>query len=128
MGQPVTVVKKPSSKPGVVRFELNRSITGMGHERYSTAPPAVMSRPCDEIARRLFAHEGVEHVHINSNVITVNMAFGADGGEVQDTVQDMFLYYTDTEAEADADVDADTETEVTATAAASENEDASEEE
>ena len=34
MGQPITVVEKPSSTPGVARFETNRSLTGMGHERY----------------------------------------------------------------------------------------------
>ncbi|MDQ1372812.1 MAG: hypothetical protein QOJ09_150, partial [Actinomycetota bacterium] len=32
MGQPVAVVEKPMSEPNVVRFELNRSLTGMGHE------------------------------------------------------------------------------------------------
>lgn len=93
MGQPVTVVKKPSSNPGVVRFEINRSITGMGHERYSSAPGPEMDRPCDELARRLFAHAGVENVHINSNVITVSMAFGADDSALLDTIESLFIYY-----------------------------------
>ena len=35
MGQPINVVEKPSSTPGVARFETNRSLTGMGHERYA---------------------------------------------------------------------------------------------
>ena len=34
MGQPVTVIEKPSSHPGVVRYETNRALTGMGHEVY----------------------------------------------------------------------------------------------
>ena len=34
MGQPVTVIEKPSSKHGVVRFETNRSLTGTEHVRY----------------------------------------------------------------------------------------------
>jgi hypothetical protein len=34
MGQPVTVIEKPSSVSGVVRFETNRPLTGMGHEIY----------------------------------------------------------------------------------------------
>ena len=34
MGQPITVVAKPSSRSGVVRYETNRALTGMGHERY----------------------------------------------------------------------------------------------
>lgn len=93
MGQPVTVVQKPSSNPGVVRFEINRSITGMGHERYVEAPGPENDRPCDELARRLFAHEGVDNVHMNSNVITVNMAFGADGSALAETIGSLFTYY-----------------------------------
>jgi len=93
MGQPVTVVEKESARPGIVRFEINRSITGMGHERYTEAPPDVMDRPCDELARRLFAHQGVENVHINSNVITVLMAFGADTSVLADTIRELFLFY-----------------------------------
>ena len=34
MGHPITVTEKPTRREGVVRFELNRSLTGMGHERY----------------------------------------------------------------------------------------------
>ncbi|HET9541502.1 MAG TPA: hypothetical protein VFP02_00360 [Acidimicrobiales bacterium] len=34
MGQPVTVVQKPTSRADVVRFEINRSITGMDPHRY----------------------------------------------------------------------------------------------
>ena len=93
MGQPVTVVQKSSSNPGVVRFEINRSITGMGHERYTEAPGPELDRPCDELARRLFTHEGVNNVHINSNVITVEMAFGADGSALAETIGELFTYY-----------------------------------
>lgn len=93
MGQPVTVVKKPSSNPGVVRFEINRSITGMGHERYGTAPGPEHDRPVDELARRLFAHDGVETVHVNSNVITVNMSHGADDDALAETIENLFIYY-----------------------------------
>lgn len=93
MGQPVTVVKKPSSNPGVVRFEINRSITGMGHERYVAAPGPELDRPCDELARRLFSHVGVENVHMNSNVITVNMAYGTDESALGETIEQLFTYY-----------------------------------
>ena len=34
MGQPITVTEKPGDRDDVVRFDLNRSLTGMGHERY----------------------------------------------------------------------------------------------
>lgn len=93
MGQPVTVVMKPSSNPGVVRFEINRSITGMGHERYNAAPGVEHDRPVDELARRLFGHDGVESVHVNSNVITVHMDFGADADALAETIEHLFLYY-----------------------------------
>lgn len=92
MGQPVTVVKKPSSNPGVVRFEINRSITGMGHERYAGAPGPELDRPCDELARRLFGHVGVRTVHINSNVITVDAA-GVDEDALGETIEQLFTYY-----------------------------------
>jgi hypothetical protein len=36
MGQPINVVEKPSRTPGIARFEINRSLTGMGHERYAS--------------------------------------------------------------------------------------------
>lgn len=93
MGQPVTVVEKPSSRPGVVRFEINRSITGMGHERYQSADDALSDRPPDELARRLFAHGGVQYLHINSNVITVSLLAGHTTAGVQDIIEDLFTYY-----------------------------------
>ena len=68
MGQPITVIEKPTSRPGVVRFELNRSLTGMGHERYRSRDDATGDRPADELARRLFDRGGVDGVHIYSNV------------------------------------------------------------
>ena len=34
MGQQIAVVAKPSRTPGVVRYETNRALTGMGHEIY----------------------------------------------------------------------------------------------
>ena len=37
MGQPVAVQEKPSTTPGVVRFELNRTLSGQGHERFRSA-------------------------------------------------------------------------------------------
>jgi len=65
----------------------------MGHERYAVAPGPEMDRPCDELARRLLAHPGVEYVHINSNVITVNVGFGVDDSALQETIEELFIYY-----------------------------------
>ncbi len=49
MGQLITVTRKPSIRPDVAIFELNRSLTGMGHERYRSAAEAVRDRPVDEL-------------------------------------------------------------------------------
>ena len=93
MGQEITVVEKPSATPGVVRFETNRSITGMGHERYRRGEEVHGDRPPDELARRLFATGLVEAVHIYSNVITVDLARGARTDGLRDLIHDLFVFY-----------------------------------
>ena len=93
MGQPVTVVRKPSHKPGVVRFEINRSITGMGHEHYTSLGDAVGARPVDELARRLFEHGGIDGVHVNSNIITIDVSKGYEPDGLAELIEDLFTYY-----------------------------------
>jgi CTP:molybdopterin cytidylyltransferase MocA len=93
MGQPVTVIKKKSSHPDVVRFELNRSISGMGHERYTSVDDADGDRPVDRIARQLLETGGVDRVHINSNVITLDINTLADLDALEGVIGSMFTYY-----------------------------------
>ena len=93
MGQPITVVERPTTRPGVVRYEINRSLTGMGHERYRSRDDAIGPRPPDELARRLFDHGGVEAVHIFSNVITVDLASGASADGLVDVINGLFIHY-----------------------------------
>ncbi|HET9442821.1 MAG TPA: hypothetical protein VFO65_05820 [Acidimicrobiales bacterium] len=93
MGQPITVVRKPSSTPGVARFEINRSLTGMGHERYRSAAEAVTERPPDELARRLFAKGGVKAIHIYSNVVTVELEAGGDAKGFEDVIRELYTHY-----------------------------------
>ena len=93
MGQPITVVEKPSSHPGVVRFEINRSITGMGHEHYRPDAEILGDRPSDELARRLFERGGVDSVHVNSNVITVDISKGGDTIGLLELIEELFIYY-----------------------------------
>jgi hypothetical protein len=105
MGQPITVVEKPSSNPAILRFETNRPLSGMGHERYVAPPEALLDRPVDELARRLFAAGGVEVVHINGNVVTVTLAGGRTGTGLADVVRRLFLHYPpDAQAAAPAAV------------------------
>ena len=77
----------------MVRFEINRSLTGMGHEYYDVAPPATRTRPPDELARRLFASGRIDGMHINSNVITLDMSKGADTAGLRQIVEDLFIHY-----------------------------------
>lgn len=93
MGQSITVVQKPTATPGVLRFETNRSLTGMGHERYSLGEDISGHRPPDELARRLFDRGGVEAIHVYSNVITVDLAKGGDGAGMLETIHDLFIHY-----------------------------------
>jgi hypothetical protein len=93
MGQPVAVVEKPMSDPDVVRFELNRSLTGMGHEGYRKGDEISGERPPDVLARRLFEHGGVEHVHIYSNVVTIKLTPGASADGLRDIIEKLYIHY-----------------------------------
>jgi hypothetical protein len=93
MGQPINVVEKPSSTPGIARFEINRSLTGMGHERYTSVDDVLDDRPVDELARRLFDSGGVTQVHVNSSVITVHLAPGWSGDKLLDVIRGLYVFY-----------------------------------
>jgi len=93
MGQPVVVVEKRSSKPGVVRFEINRSLTGMGHERYRSVADATGDRPPDVLARRIFEHGGVAAVHVYSNMITVELTDDGSAEGLQELIEELFIHY-----------------------------------
>jgi hypothetical protein len=95
MGQPVTVLVKPSSRAGVVRFEINRSLTSMAGERYQRGDDVHGDRPVDELARRLLAEDGVEAVHVSSNVITVEVERADIEDGLRTVIENLFLYYRD---------------------------------
>ena len=93
MGQLVAVVEKPTTTPGVVRFEANRSLTGMGHERFTSSREAVGPRPSAELARRLFETGRVAGVHVYANIITVDLAKGFDSAGLYEVVRDLYQYW-----------------------------------
>lgn len=93
MGQLVGVVEKQSATPGVVRFELNRSLSGMGHERFASADDAVGPRPSAALARDLFATGRVDGVHVYGNIVTVDLAKGYDSAGLIDIVREMYRYW-----------------------------------
>jgi hypothetical protein len=51
------------------------------------------TRPVDELARRLFDHGGIDRVHVNSNVITVDLAKGGTTNGLVEVIADLFLHY-----------------------------------
>jgi hypothetical protein len=93
MGQPITVVRKPSSRADLARFEINRTLTGTGHERYAVGGTISGDRPCDELARRLIAAGGVTGVHIHSNMITVTLERGAKADGFEDIIRELYIHY-----------------------------------
>jgi hypothetical protein len=92
MGQPVTVIEKPSSHVGVVRFETNRVLTGMGHERYTSTDQAVGERPADVLARRLFERGGIAAIHVNGSVITIELE-KSDAKGIKEIIEGLYTYY-----------------------------------
>ncbi|HWL41306.1 MAG TPA: hypothetical protein VNQ73_00080 [Ilumatobacter sp.] len=93
MGQLVGVVEKPSATPGVVRFELNRTLSGMGHERFMSLLDADGGTPSSALARELLSTGKVSSVHVYSNIVTVDLAKGFDSVGLADIVSEMYRYW-----------------------------------
>jgi hypothetical protein len=93
VGQLVAVTERPSATQGLLRFELNRSLTGMGHEHFTSAGQASGDRPADVLARRLFDTGQVEAVHVYSNIVTVELARGGDSSVLPDVVRTLYRYW-----------------------------------
>lgn len=92
MGQPVTLIKTSSPRPGIVRFELNRSLTGMGHVRYTAGDEIIADDPAAELAVRLFEAGGVEAVHIYSSMVTVTLA-STEIGDLESVIGGLYTHY-----------------------------------
>ena len=92
MGQPVTFLSTNSPKPGVIRFELNRFLTGMGHERYQSGDEILGDRPADILARRIFQAGEVETIHIYGSVVTVTLS-STDVSDLEIVVRELYTYY-----------------------------------
>ena len=76
-----------------MRFELNRALTGMGHEHFRSAADAFGPRPAAELARRLFATGQAAAVHVYSNIVTVDLAKGATSDGLADVVRHLYQYW-----------------------------------
>lgn len=93
MGQSVTVTENPTGRTGVTRFEVNRPLTGMGHERYRSVADCSGPRPPDVLARRLFEHGGVTAVHVYGNQVTVELEAHGSSDGMADIVRGLFTHY-----------------------------------
>lgn len=93
MGQPVAVTQTPAGAPSRVRFEINRSITGQGHERFASAAEATGSKPAAMLARSLFDTGKVTAVHVFSNIVTVDVADATNDTGLSEILKDMYQYW-----------------------------------
>lgn len=93
MGEPVTVIEKASTSPGVVRFETNRTLSGTGHDIYRSLDDTTRPVPSATFARLLFERGDVELVHINGNVITVHLAQGGTSAGIRQLIEDAYIFY-----------------------------------
>lgn len=92
MGQPVTFLRTSSPRPGLVRFELNRTLTGMGHERYRAGEEILGDRPCDELARRMLATGKLDSIHMHGSMITAEVPADDHSG-LDEVIASLYTYY-----------------------------------
>ncbi len=93
MGEPVSVIQKPSARHGMVRFDTNRSFTGMGHESYSVDEPIWGHRPPDEVARVMFESGKVDKVHVYGQSISVELSSGANADGLKELLEGLYIHY-----------------------------------
>lgn len=93
MGLAINVIEHQTSKPTVVRFEADRGLTGMAHERYSSLADVIFDRPPDRLAKALLERGGVKHVHIYGNEITVTLESVGDTSGMAELITNLFIHY-----------------------------------
>ncbi len=93
MGEPVSVIEKASGRHGLVRFDTNRSFTGMGHERYHRGDPILGHRPPDVLAQLLLDTGQVDDVHVYGQTVTVRLAAGASSEGLKEVIEGLYIHY-----------------------------------
>ena len=114
MGQQVKFLRTLSPRPGVVRFELNRTITGMGHEYYVKDDEITGDRATDRLARRLLGTGKLRAVHIYGSVVTAELADTHTAGlsddsehTLKEVISSLYTHYLpDVEIPSDEEVSA----------------------
>ncbi len=93
VGQPVDVKQSVAGVAGRIRFELNRTLTGQGHEKFTSASQAIGPRPAAELARRLFNSGSVIGVHVFANIVTVDLLPGSRDSDLAQIITDLHQYW-----------------------------------
>jgi len=93
MGQPGSVEEKVGRSAAIVRFETNRSLTGMGHEQFASLASASGTRPAAVLARRLFESGQVSAVHVYGNIVSATLVPGATQSGLDAIVRDLYQYW-----------------------------------
>ena len=93
VGQPVDVKQTTAGVAGRIRFELNRTLTGQGHEKFTSVSQAIGPRPAAELARRLFNSGAVLGVHLFANIVTVDLVPGSRDSDLAQIVTDLHQYW-----------------------------------
>ena len=93
MGQPIAVTRKPTDRSDFVRFEVNRTLTGMGHERYTSIDDVLGDRPPDRLAARLFETGAIGMLHVYANIIDIELAPGASADGLEEIIAGLYIHY-----------------------------------
>jgi hypothetical protein len=93
MGMIISVSEKRTARHDIVRFETNRALTGMDHERYQADVEVEGDRPPDVAARALFEHGGVKSVHVHGNQINVELVPGGSTEGMAEVISNLFTHY-----------------------------------
>jgi hypothetical protein len=95
MGQQITVAVREGIDPKTRIFDLNRSLTGMGIERYQSVSDITKNRPADVLAKRLF-RAGARSVTVYSSSVGVTAPperWGELEPQAIEIIEHLFGYY-----------------------------------
>lgn len=93
MGQPIEVTSRPGSRPQVMFFELNRSLTGMRVELYEDPAAATGDRWVDETARRLGALGATRLTIYSSSIVAEAPDWSGLRERAEEVIRELYIYY-----------------------------------
>jgi len=96
MGQPIVVAEKPTARPGVWRYETNRVLTGMAHERYRHGE-SIVGKPAARRAGAAPVRHRVRGKRSTSTamLVTVTLGRGQTTDGLRQIIEGLHTYYTE---------------------------------